>query len=138
MSKEAYAADEEIQSLLERGMDKTLHWFPSDFNVVRLATVLVGMAPVRYLGVLLFFQAAAATGIFPLTLVAVARRFNREQRSMATSLIMMSSIIFGGGAAPYLLGLSGDLIGFRFGIVALGALVILLSPLILIMKNSNR
>ena len=100
-----------------------------------LLTVLVGMAPVRYLGVLLFFQAAAATGIFPLTFVAVARKFNREQRSMATSLIMMSSIIFGGGAAPYLLGLSGDLIGFRFGIVALGALVSLLSPLILAMKN---
>ena len=44
MSKDAYAADVEIQSLLERGMDKTLHWFPSDFNVVRLAIVLVGMA----------------------------------------------------------------------------------------------
>jgi len=44
VSKDAYAADVEIQSLLERGMDKTLHWFPSDFNVMRLATVLVGMA----------------------------------------------------------------------------------------------
>jgi NNP family nitrate/nitrite transporter-like MFS transporter len=102
-----------------------------------LLTVLVGLAPVRYVGALLFFQAAAATGIFPLSLVTVARMFNREQRSMATSLIMISSIVFGGGAAPYLLGLSGDLISFRFGIVALGALVILLSPLILAMKKSN-
>jgi MFS family permease len=102
-----------------------------------LLTVLVGLAPVRYVGALLFFQAAAATGIFPLSLVAVTRMFNREQRSMATSLIMISSIVFGGGAAPYLLGLSGDLVSFRFGIVALGALVILLSPLILAMKTSH-
>jgi MFS transporter, NNP family, nitrate/nitrite transporter len=102
-----------------------------------LLTVFVGLAPVRYVGAILFFQAAAATGVFPLALVAVARRFDREQRSMATSLVMISSIIFGGGAAPYLLGLSGDLISFRFGIVALGALVILLSPLILAMKKSN-
>jgi NNP family nitrate/nitrite transporter-like MFS transporter len=102
-----------------------------------LLTVLVGLAPVRYIGVFLFFQASAATGVFPLSIVAVARMFNREQRSMATSLIMVMSIIFGGGAAPYLLGLSGDLISFRFGIVALGALVILLSPLILAVKKTG-
>jgi MFS family permease len=95
-----------------------------------LLTILVGLAPVGYEGTLLFFQTAAATGVFPLALVAVARMFNREQRNMATSLIVISIIIFGGGATPYLLGLSGDLISFGFGIVALGALVILLSPLI--------
>jgi MFS transporter, NNP family, nitrate/nitrite transporter len=98
-----------------------------------LFTVALGLAPGRYVGTLLFFQAAAATGVFPLSLVALARKFNREQRSMATSLVMVSGIVFGGGAAPYLLGLSGDLVSFEFGIVALGLLVILLSPLILAM-----
>jgi MFS family permease len=102
-----------------------------------LLTVFVGLAPVRHIGVLLFCQAAAATGVFPLTLVAVARRFGKEQRSMATSLVMVASIIFGGGAAPYLLGLSGDHLSFRFGIIGLGAMVVLLSPLILGMKTSD-
>jgi hypothetical protein len=36
-----------------------------------------------------------------------------------------------------MLGLSGDLTSFRFGIVALGALVILLSPLILALKKKK-
>jgi MFS family permease len=102
-----------------------------------LLTVLVGIAPVRYLGPLLFMQAAAGTGVFPLSLVAIARMFNREQRSMATSLVMIAGIIFGGGATPYLLGLSGDLMSFKFGIVALGLLVMLLSPLILAVKKFN-
>jgi ATP-dependent DNA helicase RecG len=42
--QELQATDLDIHSLLEQGMGLTLHWFPSDFNVVRLATVLVGMA----------------------------------------------------------------------------------------------
>jgi len=100
-------------------------------------TIAVGLAPVRFIAALLFFQAAAAAGVFPLSLVAVTRMFDREQRSMATSIVMVFSIIFGGGAAPYLLGLSGDRISFRFGIVTLGAVVILLSPLILAMKKSR-
>jgi MFS transporter, NNP family, nitrate/nitrite transporter len=102
-----------------------------------LLTVLVGLAPVRYLGALLFFQAAAATGVFPLSLVAIARMFNREQRSMATSFVMVFSIIFGGGVAPYLLGLSGDHMSFRFGIVSLGVVVALLSPSILALDKPH-
>lgn len=38
------AASMEIQPLLEQGMGLTLHWFPSDVPVARLAAVMAGMA----------------------------------------------------------------------------------------------
>jgi fucose permease len=50
---------------------------------------------------------------------------------MATSLVMIASSTCGGGVMPYLLGLSGDLISFRFGISVLGVFVVLSSLLLL-------
>src|SRR5512139_1360772 len=34
----------DVQALLEQGMGPTLHWFPSDVPLMRLASVLAGMA----------------------------------------------------------------------------------------------
>jgi hypothetical protein len=54
---------------------------------------------------------------------------------MATGLILTFSVMAGSGLIPYLLGLSGDLIGFRFGIVLLGILVTLSSSLLFYLKE---
>jgi MFS family permease len=100
-----------------------------------LFTVLTGVAPVRFIGFSLFFEAILVTGFFPLAVVAVTKMFNREMRSMATGMILAFIVIFGVGFVPYLLGLSGDLLSFRFGICLLGIFVSLSSLLIFALKE---
>ncbi len=98
-------------------------------------TVFIGFASVRFIGIFLFLQALCVTGFFPVGLVFIARTFSKEQRGMATGFIVALSITFGGGVIPNLLGLSGDYLGFRFGIVVLGAITILSSFLAFSLKE---
>lgn len=100
-----------------------------------ILTVLIGSAPVRFIGILLFLQTICITGFFPAAFVSVARMFNREARGMATGIILTLSIMLGVGLIPYLLGLSGDYLGFRFGILILGILVTLSSWLAFSLKE---
>jgi MFS family permease len=100
-----------------------------------LFTVLLGVATVRFIGITLFFQVIFVTGFFPMGLVSVARTFDRETRGMATGLILAFGMMVGSGLIPYLLGLSGDLISFRLGIVLLGILVIASSWLLFYLKE---
>lgn len=100
-----------------------------------LFTILVGVASVRFMAIFLFFQVIFVTGFFPMGLVSIARTFDRETRGMATGSVLILSVLFGSGLIPYLLGLSGDLIGFRFGIVLLGIMVTASSPLIFCLKE---
>jgi MFS family permease len=100
-----------------------------------LMTVLVGATPARFIGVFLFLQVVCIMGFYPLGLTAIARMFGREERGMATGIIMTISMSAGSGLVPYLLGLSGDLISFRFGFIALGVLVMLGSSLLFSLKE---
>jgi len=99
--------------------------------ITGILTVLIGMAPVRFVVIVFLLQALFVTGIFPLSFVLIARTFSRETRGMATSLVLTVATIFGSGVMSYLLGLSGDLMSFRFGISVLGIFVILSSWLLL-------
>jgi MFS family permease len=76
------------------------------------------------------FTVLLVTGFFPLGLVSLARMFDREIRGPATGLTLTIGVILGGGLMPYLLGLSGDLLSFRYGISLLGTAVILSSSLV--------
>ena len=98
-------------------------------------TVLMGLSPVKYTGMLLFFQAFFVTGFFPMGLVAIARTFGREVRSLATGMILAASFFTGGGIVPWLLGVSGDIYSFRLGIVILGVLTVLTSFLVYRLKE---
>ncbi len=97
--------------------------------IAGIFTVLLGLISVKYIGIILFLQASFVTGFFPVGLVAIAKTFSREMRSMATGIILAISMAFGGGLIPYLLGISGDLYSFRSGITILGILVIMASVL---------
>ena len=99
--------------------------------VTGILTVLIGIAPVKFVVIVFLLQALFVTGFFPLTFVLIAKTFSRETRGMATSLVLTVATIFGSGVISYLLGLSGDLISFRFGITVLGIFVILSSSLTL-------
>ncbi len=98
-------------------------------------TVLMGLVSVKYMGIVLFLQAFFVTGFFPAGLVAMAKTFSREMRSLATGIILAISIVFGGGIIPYLLGVSGDLCSFRVGITILGILAALASTLVFRIKE---
>jgi MFS family permease len=98
-------------------------------------TVLLGLAPVKYVGIVLFLQAFFVTGFFPMGLVAIAKMFRREMRGPATGIILAISTVFGSGIIPYFLGISGDLYSFRLGITVLGIFTTLSSALIFHLKK---
>jgi MFS family permease len=98
-------------------------------------TVLMGVASARLMGIILFLQALCVTAFFPAGLIAIAKTFNREMRSLATGIIFFLGGVPGAGLIPYLLGLSGDLYSFRLGITILGILVALSSRLVFNLKE---
>jgi len=98
-------------------------------------TVLVGLVPVGYTGVILFLQASIVTGFFPAGLVLIAKTFSRETRSLATGIILAVGMVFGGGIIPYFLGISGDLYSFRLGIAVLGIFLVIASSLVFCLKE---
>jgi MFS family permease len=103
--------------------------------ITSVFTVLLGLVSARYIGIILFLQAFFVTGFFPVGLVAMAKTFSREMRSLATGIILAISIVFGGGIVPYLLGVSGDLYSFRLGITIFGIFTALASTLIFHLKE---
>jgi MFS family permease len=100
-----------------------------------ILTMLLAVKDVRWVKVLLFFQASIATGFFPVSLVSISRMFSKEERGQATGFILTLGSVFGIGIVPYFLGLSGDLISFRVGILTLGILTTLSSVLTLPLKE---
>lgn len=98
--------------------------------ITSVLTVLISLVSVKYIGIILFLQASFVTGFFPVGLVAIAKTFNREMRSLATGIILAVSNVCGSGIIPYFLGVSGDLYSFRLGITILGTLVALASTLV--------
>jgi MFS family permease len=103
-----------------------------------ILTLCLVTRDLRWLKILLFLQASAAVGFFPLTLVLISRLFTDETRGQATALIVTLGVIFGVGLMPYLLGLSGDRISFRFGIGMLGILTALSSGLVLLLHEQRK
>jgi MFS transporter, NNP family, nitrate/nitrite transporter len=98
-------------------------------------TILMGMVSVKHIGIVLFLQAFFVTAFFPVGLVAIAKTFSREMRSLATGIILALSITFGGGIIPYFLGIAGDVMSFRMGITILGIFVGLVSTLVFHLKE---
>ena len=98
-------------------------------------TILLGVVPTAVIGTILFLQAVFITGIFPIGFVCIARLFDRETMSMAVGIMVPLTALFGTGLIPYLLGLSGDLLSFRFGIIILGVSLTLISWLVLFLRD---
>jgi len=103
--------------------------------IAGILTALIAVKNIRFIEVFLFLQASISTAFFPVGLVTISRVFAREKRSMATGLIVTLGVTFGLGIVPYLLGVAGDYISFRLGIMVLGILIILSSGLTYFMKD---
>ena len=107
------------------------------FGFMFATGILTMLLAVRtgWMEVRLFLQAAISIGFFPMSLVAASRMFDAETRAQATGFVVTGGVLFGMGLAPYLLGLAGDFISFRFGIMVLGILTTLSSALVYFMKE---
>ena len=93
------------------------------------------MAGIRFIGIALFLQATFIYGFFPAGLIALSRMFEMNVRSIATGFVFGFGVIGGWGITPYLLGLSGDLVSFKFGILILGIGTIMASGLVFLLKE---
>ncbi len=100
-----------------------------------ICTVFVGLAGVRLIGTALFLQASFIYGFFPAGLIAISRMFEINVRGVATGFVFGFGVIFGWGVTPYFLGLSGDLLSFKFGILVLGIAVIFSSGLLFLLEE---
>ena len=98
-------------------------------------TVFVALSGVKLMGLALFLQASFIYGFFPAGLIALSKIFELEIRGIATGFIFGCGVVFGWGVAPCLLGLSGDLLSFRFGILVLGTATMLSSGLLFLIKE---
>jgi len=85
--------------------------------------------------IFLFVQPSLIVVFFPVGLVAISKMFEKEKRSLAAGFLGALSGLFGVGLLPYLLGLAGDHISFRFGIFAMGIMVIITSGLTYFLKE---
>jgi MFS family permease len=100
-------------------------------------TIFVALAGVRFIGVALFLQATFIYGFFPAGLIALSRMFEMSVRSIATGFVFGFGVVVGWGITPYLLGLSGDLVSFKFGILILGIGTVMASGLVFLLKELN-
>jgi NNP family nitrate/nitrite transporter-like MFS transporter len=100
-----------------------------------VSTTFVALAGVQFIGIALFLQASFIYGFFPAGLIAISRIFDMNVRGLATGFIFGFGVIIGWGVTPYLLGLSGDHLSFKFGILVLGLAVILSSCLVFLLKE---
>jgi MFS family permease len=97
-------------------------------------TVLSAVKNILLVKVFLFLQATVSPTVFPIILVAVPKLFGKEERGQATGFIVTLGMI-GTGVIPYLLGLSGDHLSFRFGIFVLGTATACCSGLLFFLKE---
>jgi MFS family permease len=97
-------------------------------------TMLVAHRNLIVVQVALFFQGTVVMGVFSLGLVAISRIFRMEERSMVSGTMSTLSGIFGFALLPYLLGLAGDHLSFRLGILIFGLFVVFSSGLVFLLK----
>ncbi len=114
-------------------LKKIMFWLVLTTGIL---TLFLAFTQDRILEIVLFLQAAAGFGFFPVGLVAIARMFPENLRSMATAYIVTLGVIFGLGIIPYLLGMAGDYLSFSWGISFVGLLVIASSGLTYYLKES--
>jgi MFS family permease len=93
-------------------------------------TMLIGHTNLIVVEVAMFLQGTVIAGFFTIGLMAISRAFGMSERGMASGIMTTMGAVFGSGMMPYLFGLAGDHISFKFGILTFGAVVVLASGLV--------
>jgi MFS family permease len=97
-------------------------------------TILVAQSNMAVLGVALFLQGTMIMGFFSVGLTVMSRLFTLEQRGIAAGTSSTIAGVIGFALLPYLFGLAGDHISFRFGILVFGLIVTASSCLVFFLK----
>ncbi len=101
-----------------------------------LGTVALSLAPtLPLLFVALVLQAIFSVAFFPVAFIAVSRLTSVSERSMALGIIISAGVIFGGGGAPFILGIVADRLNFKTGLCILGILTALSSMAVLSLRD---
>jgi NNP family nitrate/nitrite transporter-like MFS transporter len=87
-------------------------------------TLLLGMAPGSWIGVIVFIQPLFSVCFFPPGLAALSRVGGSRIRSGVFSLTIPMSILIGSGAIPAGIGFLGEAGSFALGIMMVGALLL--------------
>ncbi len=87
-------------------------------------TVLIGIAPSKYVPTILFLQAATGVCFFPAAFSLVSQGFSQQCRSLAISTIMPVAFLIGGGLAPAFIGYMAKTNRFGLGFAVTGLWII--------------
>lgn len=102
------------------GVRKTLRIV---FLTSGIATALLGVVPVSWIGLVIFLQPALATAFFPAGFAALAKIGSPPMKSVAVSLTVPIGFLVGGGAFTAGLGLAGEAGLFSPGFILFGAII---------------
>lgn len=104
--------------------------------VTGISTVCLSIAPRgAILIITLIIQATFSTGFFPVTLVAISKITEINERSSFTGATIAIGVTFGLGLTPFLLGVAADKWSFHAGIFTLGLLTVISCVLIRKIRN---
>ncbi len=99
------------------------------------ATIFLANRSMGWIKVFLVVQPCLVMSFMPALFLSISRLFESEARGRATGILLTVGSVTGTGIIPYLLGLSGDLVSFRLGIILLGVATSLSSGFILLLKG---
>ena len=86
-------------------------------------TVFIGLASSSWVALAVFLQPVMAVCFFPAGLAALSMVSSAKERSITISLTVPVAFLMGGGAAPMLIGILGDVYSFGLGIALVGGLI---------------
>ena len=86
--------------------------------------------------VTLILQATFSLAFFPVGLATISKLSPFTERSMSPGVIISIGMIFGTGAAPFILGVTADHFNFQIGILWLGVLTTLSSVSVSFLKEA--
>ena len=100
-----------------------------------VATVFMATKNLVWIETLFVVQPCLVMSFMPALFLSISRLFGEETRGQATGILLTVGSVMGAGVIPYFLGLAGDLVSFRLGILLLGVVTSLSSGLILLIRG---
>jgi len=93
------------------------------FVLTGMLTLFIGLAPQTWIAAAVFLQPVMAVCFFPAGFAALSRVSSASERNLTVSLTIPMAFLIGGGAAPALIGIIGDVYSFGWGIAMVGGLI---------------
>ena len=94
------------------------------FVLTGMMTIFIGLASPAWVAVAVFLQPITAVCFFPAGLAALSMVSSARERNLTVSLTIPMAFLMGGGAAPALIGVIGDVHSFGWGVALVGSLIL--------------